>query len=538
MRDSLDVATRRQLLVSASIPLGAGIAGCFGSADDGDGGSPTDTPTEPSDSPSETENETGPTANSSTETETESETPSVDRPPVEQRTVQRDKAAITNVLRTVTGEITWPSFDVVDPVNAALLGDWSDGEYAFRFTDQQRFRDVGPDYDVQGTYTAYETTLDLAYDNGNEYSIRYQISTENGEETLDFWKESGEHVASYSRAAEGTDERGVVEVASNLRMVKDEDPSREGGELETGGSGTGFVVSSDGYVVTNAHVVGTHRDPKRSLYSELAMINRRALREEFANDPNIDDSQLREVENVLLDSFMSYYAEHSRVDAVSTDLDVLYGRVTPDDDLSVSSWPATVETAGTVVEQVSGEPSWGRDVAILKVDQEPLPTVPLGSSTDLVTGEKLFVVGYPDIGIGDYFEDRNTTLEPTLTSGVVSARRTLNSGVETIQTDAGINSGNSGGPIYNGDGEVVGIATFGPADLELQEIQFGLPIEIAKGFMGELGVENEPGELDVAFREGLDAYWRGDCDEVETRMESVLDMQPEHPYAREFVDDC
>jgi hypothetical protein len=56
--------------------------------------------------------------------------------------------------------------------------------------------------------------------------------------------------------------------------------------------------------------------------------------------------------------------------------------------------------------------------------------------------------------------------------------------------------------------------------------------------MGELGIENTPGELTEAYREGLNASWRGDCEDVTNHMERVLELWPEHPYAREFVEDC
>jgi hypothetical protein len=56
--------------------------------------------------------------------------------------------------------------------------------------------------------------------------------------------------------------------------------------------------------------------------------------------------------------------------------------------------------------------------------------------------------------------------------------------------------------------------------------------------MGELGVENEPGELTTTYVEGLNAYWRDDCETVAEKMNAVLDMWPEHPYAQERIDDC
>lgn len=94
------------------------------------------------------------------------------------------------------------------------------------------------------------------------------------------------------------------------------------------------------------------------------------------------------------------------------------------------------------------------DVALLqleRVPKSPAP-VPLGDSDKIEVGDQIFVVGAP-YGIGQ-----------TLTAGRVSGRRPLpqtgNSiAAEFLQTDAAINEGNSGGPVFNMDGEVVGIVS-------------------------------------------------------------------------------
>lgn len=516
-----DLRSRRRVLQSITGVVGAGMAGCGSLLGDEGTGAPTETST---DTP--------------TGTPTATPTATPDRPSIERQTILRDRAAVTHVRRTVSGEIVWPSLDVFNRIDPELLGEWESEDARLVFADDGTFTDTGPDFDYRGNYVTREGVLFLTYESGDELVLEYSVGREGGETYADFRDQSGQRVARYRQTRRGSDDRSVVEVAEDVVLVEEENPETEGGELASGSSGSGFVVSPDGYVVTNAHVVGTHRDPEETLYLRLALIQRQALREVIERDYDLSESERRQIEDVLFDKLMSYYAETSRVRDVSTDVSVLHGSAPPDQDLEVDSSSATVETAGTVVEQVAGEPTWGRDVAVLQVDQEPLPTVPLGSATDLGTGERVFVVGYPDLGIDELFEDRDTTLEPTLTSGVVSARRTLNSGVDAIQTDAGINDGNSGGPMYNSDGEVVGIATFGPRDVDLQEIQFGLPIEVAKGFLGELGVETGSGELDTAYREGLEAYWRGDCETVAERMETVRDLWPDHPYARDLVEDC
>ena len=206
--------------------------------------------------------------------------------------------------------------------------------------------------------------------------------------------------------------------------------------------------------------------------------------------------------------------------------------------VTADQWAATIEAEGNVVTETDGETSWGRDVAILKVEQSPLQTVSLGSSAGLQSGAKLFVIGYPDIGVSQLFDDEELALTPTITSGIVSSRRTLNSGVEAIQTDAAINSGNSGGPLYDDEGSVVGIATFAPTDRDIEQIQFGLPIEEATVFMDQLGIENTSSAMEADFDAGLEAYWRGDCETATERMEAVLDAAPHHPTARQFITDC
>ena len=89
------------------------------------------------------------------------------------------------------------------------------------------------------------------------------------------------------------------------------------------------------------------------------------------------------------------------------------------------------------------------DLAVLQIDAgETLPFVSLGDSGEIRVGEDVMAVGNP-FGLGG-----------TVTSGIVSAKgRNIAAGpyAEFIQTDAAINRGNSGGPLFNMDGEVVGV---------------------------------------------------------------------------------
>jgi len=119
------------------------------------------------------------------------------------------------------------------------------------------------------------------------------------------------------------------------------------------------------------------------------------------------------------------------------------------------------------------------DIAVLKVktDKE-LPAVSLGDSNQLRVGDWVVAIGNP-FGLGG-----------TVTAGIVSARgRNINSGPydDFIQTDASINRGNSGGPLFNMKGEVVGINTaiFSPTGGSVG-IGFSIPSSTAKGVIDQL----------------------------------------------------
>lgn len=510
--------TRRRLLATAPAAVTAGLAGCIGDSDDADDSVDTDDT-----------DDTGDDAGDEHD---------FDPPNIERQVIERDRAAVTHIRRTVTGQVIWPEFEIGDLVDPDILGTWFVEDMTFELTADKEFvfhtEDGGS---TAGEYYTAGNTLTLIWEDGDESTYEYALYPEESPPILDFYLD-GELSDRFFLYEHGTDTRDVVQVARDLFVYEAADGGVEGEELVTGGAGSGFVVTPDGYLVTNAHVVGVDETVEETLYSRLAVRQRQVLREELLEDFDLSEPERREVENEFFDMYMGYYADTSEVQDAQADIGVLHGRAPPEADFAVQSWSADIVTAGTVREAVDGEPTWGDDIAILKVDQEPLQTVPLGSTDDLGTGDSVFVIGYPDLGIQDLFEDRTATLEPTLTSGVVSARRELRSGVTTIQTDAGINHGNSGGPMYNSDGEVVGVATFGPADAGIQDIQFGLPVELARDHLDDAGVEAHSSHLDTAYQDALDALWRDDCDAVEEHMDTVLDLDPDHPYANEVIEDC
>jgi S1-C subfamily serine protease len=120
------------------------------------------------------------------------------------------------------------------------------------------------------------------------------------------------------------------------------------------------------------------------------------------------------------------------------------------------------------------------DLAVLKVDAEDLPTVPLGDSDQLRLGQDVLALGFA-LGLDG---------GPSVTTGIVSGLgRTIDAGGEgvqtrtyedVIQTDAAINPGNSGGPLVDLRGRVVGINTAGVGAGAAENIGFAIAINRAR----------------------------------------------------------
>lgn len=124
------------------------------------------------------------------------------------------------------------------------------------------------------------------------------------------------------------------------------------------------------------------------------------------------------------------------------------------------------------------------DLAVLKVEAQGLQTVEIGSSDELIIGDQVVAIGNP---LGE--------LTSTMTVGYVSAKdrdvTTDNKTINMLQTDAAINSGNSGGPLFNTRGQVIGITTAkysgsSNSGASIEGIGFAIPIDDVIGMIEDL----------------------------------------------------
>ncbi len=152
--------------------------------------------------------------------------------------------------------------------------------------------------------------------------------------------------------------------------------------------------------------------------------------------------------------------------------------------------------------EIIGE-DYETDIAVLKIEGQDFPFAPLGDSDDVLIGEWAIALGNP-FGL---FE---TTSKPTVTVGVISAtdqdfgKHDNRLFEDMLQTDAAINGGNSGGPLVNCNGDVIGINTWIISGSETRTSSIGLgfavPINRVKKILNDL-IKN--GYVDRTFWTGI-----------------------------------
>ena len=284
-----------------------------------------------------------------------------------------------------------------------------------------------------------------------------------------------------------------------------------------GSTGSGFIYRSDGYLVTNGHVVAD------------ANLKDAAAQEELRR---------RITHDVIVEKVVPIYERRTGRKATGTEADFMHAvnlqifyKQTPDLKVYLANkafYQAEIKAYSDPIT------SGGKDVAILKVDANNLPTVKLGDSNNVHIQEPVTVIGYPGVAsrLGLSVLGMESLFVPSVTNGHISAVKADFKGTPVIQSDAAITHGNSGGPAFNDASEVIGIATFGP---EVAGFNFFVPINTAMEFVNSVGVKPESGLFNNLWASALDTYDEGKCFAAKGKLQSVLNIMPNEPDAQHLL---
>jgi len=298
----------------------------------------------------------------------------------------------------------------------------------------------------------------------------------------------------------------------------------------SGSQGSGFIITPDGYIVTNAHVVFKEEEMLKRMLAE------QGLRTIISKD--IEDMQKElggqitpDMEKLAVQGAAAWYSHYMKIDKVERTVDTMMG-------VKVAGIP-TMAQKFTADVRTMGKPTPGKDVAIIKIDRKDLPTVSLGDDTGMRTGDRVYVIGYPQMESIQMILAPESQTETTLTSGLVSARKTMPGGWEVLQTDATINHGNSGGPAFNDKGEAIGIATFGAIDWstgkEITGVNFLVPATVIKQYLHEINVTPQQSRLTSLYNEGLVLFEQKHYKAALDKFREINELNPGYPYVQAYI---
>jgi serine protease Do len=286
-------------------------------------------------------------------------------------------------------------------------------------------------------------------------------------------------------------------------------------------TGTGFIYRPDGYIITNGHVVAdAHlKDP-----DARAAFDARA-RKEF-QDALDDGTIIRKVE----EQYGKRLTEKQK-EVVRQQLKPDISFTTP----TLDVYLANGKSYTAKILQWDNPIGEGKDVAILKIAGSDLPTVSLGDSDKVNIQDPVMVIGFPGVASKwgrNSLISQESNFDASATNGHISAIKKSNIDTPLFQSDAAITHGNSGGPVFNSQGKVIGIATAG-ADAT-QGFNWFVPINTAMEFVREAGATPESGPFNPIWASALDLYDAGKCKASIPEFDNALDMMPGLPDASQY----
>lgn len=284
---------------------------------------------------------------------------------------------------------------------------------------------------------------------------------------------------------------------------------------------SGFVVNPAGYIVTNAHCADASTETITDYV--WAQFSYQLLAGLQARDPEFSATRVgQEVVNKLYNQILDFISQRGEFTSLTYWLTVFDPSRKEGTIFDFTNEGLQIE----VKKMGQPFPQYGKDVAIVKITKENLVTVKLGDSRGVKPGNRVFVMGFPAVA------DLNEAgyIEPSFTAGIVSAVKKSSQGdYNVIQIDAAIAGGNSGGPVFNEEGEVIGIATFGAT--ETQGFNWILPIELAQEFLKEINVANTSGITDERYQKGLDLFLKKRYSKAKEELEAVQVLHPSQAVA-------
>ena len=323
----------------------------------------------------------------------------------------------------------------------------------------------------------------------------------------------------------------LLTFAANIEKYMLKGTEKVSKELNTTMMGSGFIVTPDGYVITNAHVVDENDGDTKQGFAEQAFME--ILQDDVKT---IEDAMNRDMTDeeaqAIKEAYSWYYSQTMEVGRIKKEFSVVLGVTGAKGKIVPLVIPAKIIT--------QGNPIPGKDVAILKLQEKHIyPTIRIGDDKEMRVGDPVYVLGYPAVATFNPLLSTETVSEATLTKGLVSAKKNMKDGWEVLQIDAAITHGNSGGPVMNEQGEVIGLATFVSVDeqrkQEVQGMNFIMPSTIVNEFIDKMKIKPEMSDISLAYEDAMHSFDKDHYKKALEKFKRVKEMNPSFPFIDSYL---
>jgi S1-C subfamily serine protease len=277
-------------------------------------------------------------------------------------------------------------------------------------------------------------------------------------------------------------------------------------------TGSGAFISPHGDILTAGHVVtdpiGDVQSVASSISSDLQSLCHQTVSADEVVGTFVQNPEL----------FTLKYSNQTNSVYLST---AYVGMYTEANIAAVTAYPFTV---------IGISPETQNDVAVIHVNLDDMPSLPLGDSTKLSPTDTLVEIGFP--GNGDLHglddlqgEKPNNFFTDSVNFLTVSALKTNDSGGKLLQVSGNVEHGDSGGPLVNQQGQVVGVVSFGVS--ETGGTSFAQAVSSATGYTS--GLDLKPGKFQTAWRQAMTTYAataNGHWHQAATSLQSLKQSYP------------
>jgi len=292
-------------------------------------------------------------------------------------------------------------------------------------------------------------------------------------------------------------------------------------------TGTGWFLDADGWLMTNGHVVQPAYEPPRWLANQQAqravttaclpqVLKKMGLQP--GDRPDAEDAAKRRLLDTVLPS--------AKVN-LKPEVFVVTAK---------GRFKAEVKKYSPPVNEMSG-----RDLALLKVPGENYPVLSLADSKGAQIGDPVHIIGFPGVVLSHELLNQSSMVEASITNGAISGFKQDRNNNTVIQTDAPAAWGNSGGPVVDDRGNVVGLLTFvslapGPEGSIVQGFNFVIPAAAVTDFVKGTPVKvNGGSKFNDEWFAGLSALFADDGKNALRHFEEADRLHPNLPDARRML---